>query len=268
MIVAIVMMAVTANAQSAKKSPKKDGVYNFTGKTTSTTSQDYFSKDKLSGLAAPKTIWEKITCPKQSMGAMYDPNYLGKSGVALVGTTGRTVGKHVATSMVATIGSSLENAHLSGISEYDLSNINGTLRGSYSTRALQCKTWDFGLTNQWEIGQLQIFKNCAISLFGGIFAKVSVEHGTETYSKTSYDTSIPSAYYQGGYSCFILSCGSQLGVNVKLGKWTLSVSENLTNGLWRAYDPLGPSQIGLVDVGQGDSRHPLTTNVGVTCKIK
>ena len=268
-VVFITIITVFAAMNVSAQSHKKDGVYNFTGKAKPD-STHYFNKAKLSGLTAtPKTIWENITSPKRSIGAMYYHNFLGESGIALVGTTGWIVGHHVATSLVATIGSSVENAHLSGISEYDLSNINGTLRGSYSTRTLQCKTLDFGLANDWEVGQLRLFKSCAISLFGGVFAKVSIEHGTETYNKVSYDESIPPAYYQGGYNYFILSCGSQIGLNLKLGKWTLSVSENLTNGLWRnCTRPIGPSKINLIDLGPSDTRHPLSTNVGVTLKIR
>gem|GEM_PF-2808983 len=257
------MAVVTVNAQS----PKKDGVYNFTKPTTAL--PEYFSKDKLNRLAAPKTIWENNISPKRLFGITYYSNPYGKSGLALVGTTGWTVGKHVATSMVATIGSSIDNAHLSGVCDYDLSQVDGLLHGTYSTRSLQCKTLDFGLANQWEVGQIRLFKKCALSVFGGIFVKVSVEHGTETYVRMSYVESIPSAYYQGGYDYFILSCGSQLGLNLKLGKWTLSVSENLTNGLWRnCTRPLGPDKTKLIDVSQdNDDYHPLSTNVGVTFKI-
>lgn len=269
MLMAMVMMAVvTVNAQSSKK----DRVYNFFGKPAAT--HNYYSKAELSRLTTtPKTgnffRFEKLNYPKNSVGVMYYPNYLGKSGIALVGTTGWMVGHNVATSLVATIGSSLENAHLSGIRDYALSGVDGSLHGAYSTENLKCKTIDVGLANQWEIGQLRIFKSCALSLFGGVFAKVSIEHGTETYNKVSYEETSSSAYYQGGYNYFILSCGSQLGANVKLGKWTLSVSENLTNGLWRdCTRPLGPSKLGLIDLGSSDTYHLLSTNVGVTLKIR
>jgi len=263
-MLAVVMMAVIANAQT-----QKSGVYDFTGKATP--SQKYFNGAKLPHLTAkPKVKKFRLTdlqCPAQTAGAMYYGNLYGKPGISLIGSHGWAVGHHVGTSMVMTIGSSLKDAYLEGIPKYNLDDFNG-LSGYYSIRKLRCKTVDFSLGNQWELGQLQLNK-ISISLFGGLFGKVSIEHGVEIYNLVSYEETIRPVCYQGMYDCFILSCGEQLGVKVSFKRWTLSVSENLTSGLWRDYhSPMGPSKVGIINVDPGDTHHPMSLNVALTYTIK
>jgi len=270
--------AITANAQNGKSATptKKIGEYNFTEMPITPTHpvQGFYNQVKLKNLKVKDSAhafgWKKISWISKGIAIGGGTGDHGETTINFSGITGKKLGSHVANTTVLSIGGSLVSSHLSGIEDYDLTDVGGPISGSYASRTFQGKNIGITLANQFDLGDLQICKGFSLSAFAGIFGRVSVEYGNETFTKISYDEILPpGTNSQTNYSLFVLSAGEQFGIKLKLKKWTMSISKELTSIYWRdCHTPLGPTKFGFADLGPCDTRHPWSTCLSFTYKLQ